>query len=149
MPAGRPLKYTPEQINKKIDQYIKSCWRKKLDMYGNAIKDKETGEFVMEQYKPYTLTGFAVFADTSRETLLEYENREEFLDSIKRIKDICYSYAEDSLFVGKNPTGAIFNLKNNYGWKDKQEIETTGETTVNNKVDLSGLSVDQIKELLK
>ena len=41
--------------------------------------------------------------------------------------------------------GAIFTLKNNYGWADKQEIVTTN----NNSVDLSGLSEDQIKNLLK
>lgn len=123
MPAGRPLKYTPEEINQKIDEYMKSCWRYKRDMYGNAIKDKETNQYVLEQYKPYTMTGFAVYIDSSRETLNEYSNKEEFVDAIKRIKEICHAYAEESLFVGKNPTGAIFNLKNNYGWTDKTELD--------------------------
>lgn len=29
-----------------------------------------------------------------------------------------------------NPTMAIFSLKNNYGWVDKQEVETNNNTTV-------------------
>jgi hypothetical protein len=53
--------------------------------------------------------------------------------------------------VQPDTTAAIFWLKNRRPkeWRDKQEIETTGETTVNNKLDLSGLSVDQIKDILK
>ena len=38
---------------------------------------------------------------------------------------MCQQYAEESLFIGKNPTGAIFNLKNNYEWKDKNETDLT------------------------
>jgi single-stranded-DNA-specific exonuclease len=34
-------------------------------------------------------------------------------------------------------TGVIFNLKNNYGWKDKQEIEAEVTSAVNIKIELS------------
>lgn len=132
MPAGRPPKYkTAEEIQLKIDKYFQSCWRKKLDMYGNAIKDKDTGEYVLEQFKPYTITGMAVYLGITRDTLIEYENKEELTDTIKGAKERCHAYAEESLFIGKNPTGAIFNLKNNYGWKDKTEVETTGDQSLN------------------
>ena len=39
----------------------------------------------------------------------------------------CQQYAEEFLFVGKNAAGVIFNLKNNYGWRDKTEQELTGK----------------------
>jgi len=32
---------------------------------------------------------------------------------------------------------------------EKQEIEHSGETTVNNKIDLTGFTTDQLKEMLK
>lgn len=34
-------------------------------------------------------------------------------------------------------------------WKDKQQIEHSGETTVNTKLDLTHLTTEEIKELLK
>lgn len=137
--VGRPLKFqTKEELQEKIDAYYKSCWTQKIDMFGNPIFEKDkngnkTDKPVLIQFKPYTITGLAVFLDTSRETLINYQEREEFFDAIKRAKEKCHAFAEESLFVGKNPSGAIFNLKNNYGWKDKNEtdITTKGESLNN------------------
>ena len=35
---------------------------------------------------------------------------------------LCHNFAEEHLFSGKQVAGAIFNLKNNYGWVDRQEL---------------------------
>ena len=53
---------------------------------------------------------------------------------------ICHNYAENSLYSGKNVVGAIFNLKNNYNWKDKNETELTHKG-----LDLSKLSENSEK----
>lgn len=133
--GGRPPKYeTVEELQHLITKYFKSCWEQKIDMFGNPIfvkdkKGKKTNKKVMIQSKPYTITGLAVALGTSRETLLNYEKKDRFFDTIKRAKQMCHQYAEDYLFFGKNPTGAIFNLKNNYGWKDKTEQEHSGNLT--------------------
>jgi len=48
-----------------------------------------------------------------------------------------------------NTTFAIFKLKQKrFGWTDKQEIETSGETTVNNRVDLTAISTEDLKKML-
>lgn len=152
--GGRPLKFqSVEELKIKIDDYFKSCWRKKLDMFGTPIKDKETGEHVLEQFKPFTISGLAVGLNTSRETLMNYEDKGEYFDTIKAAKEKCYAYTEESLFVGKNPSGAIFSLKNNYGWVDKQEIAATNlNTNLNiNEEDSTALlekSTQEEKELL-
>lgn len=131
--SGRPLKFkTPEELQAKIDEYYKSCWEQKIDMFGNPVFEKDrngqkTEKPVMVQFKPYTITGLAVFLDTSRETLINYEQKDGFFDTIKAAKEKCHAYAEESLFVGKNPSGAIFNLKNNYGWKDQNQTQLTGD----------------------
>lgn len=120
--VGRPLKFKTEQeLQEKIEEYFKSCWTQKIDMSGNPvfIKDKcgkKTDIAVLEQNKPYTITGLAFFLDTSRRVLREYEAKDQFSNTIKRAKEICLAYVEAYLFIGKNPTGAIFNLKNNWGW---------------------------------
>jgi len=104
MAAGRPLKFkSTEQIEKLAEEYFKEC---------------------DEKGKPYTMTGLAIALDTDRQTLVNYGNKEEYFDTIKRIKIKVENYAENCLFENKNTAGVIFNLKNNYGWVDKQEVDT-------------------------
>lgn len=103
---GRPLKFkSPEELEGKINLYFAKC--------------EEKGE------KPF-ITELAYYLDTSRETLREYKERPEFVDTIKRALIRCEMALEKNLIEGKvNPTGSIFNLKNNYGWKDKTEQDIT------------------------
>ena len=110
-PGGRPLKFKNEkELQRKIDAWLKVCKKEK---------------------RPLTITGLALALGTGRNVLIDYENREEFSNTIKRAKLLCENYAEESLFLGKNVAGAIFNLKNNYGWKEKQEIEHNGGVFIN------------------
>ena len=108
--VGRPLKFqSVEELQKQIDEFFKWC---------------------TDNNKPMTITGLALALDTSRETLLEYEDRPEYVDTIKRAKLQCQNFTEQFLYEGKNATGAIFSLKNNYGWRDRTEtdITTQGES---------------------
>lgn len=106
--GGRPLKFkTVKILQTKIDKYFKEC---------------------EEKGKPLTITGLAVALNTTRETLLDYENyHKKYSDTIKKAKQICQRYVDEYLFTGKNTAGAIFNLLNNYGWKQKTEIDHTSK----------------------
>jgi hypothetical protein len=122
--GGRPLKYkNVGELQKLIDQYFESCWQE------FEIKDEDGNVVDMgrRQIRPYTITGLCLALDTTRELLLNYQDKEEYHDTITRAKMKCHNYAEEFLFTSKNPTGAMFNLKNNYGWKDKNETELTGK----------------------
>jgi hypothetical protein len=140
--VGRPLKYeNVEELQARIDAYFADCdphmeevteWVQARSKKGDLLKDENGLNYlvkvkhkVMTEQKPYTITGLAVFLGTSRETLREYKERPEFVDSIKGALDRCERFAEHMLF-SNSPTGAIFNLKNNYGWKDKTEQELSG-----------------------
>ena len=105
--VGRPLKFKDvKELEKGIDKYFDGCIKKD---------------------KPLTITGLALaIGMTSRKQLLEYEGREEFRNTIKKAKLICERFVEEYLFTGKNMAGAIFNLKNNYKWEDKQSIAIEG-----------------------
>jgi len=135
--GGRPKKWkTVEELQEQIDDYFKSCYRKKQfkqiekDEDGNKFivyvdeKDKD-GEPIYERIRPFTITGLAVHLNTTRKVLLDYENsgQEEFRNTIKRAKQIIENYTEESLHTGSNVAGIIFNLKNNYGWVDKKEVD--------------------------
>lgn len=130
--GGRPLKFeSEEELQKKIDEYFKSCWEQRIDMWGNPLywKDEKGNKMmdkpVLKQVKPYTIGGLAVFLDCSRDTLVEYGHKKKFSDTIKKAKDIIYAYKEERLAVAPNAAGIIFDLKNNYGWKDKTETDLT------------------------
>jgi len=76
---------------------------------------------------PPFITELAVWLDTSRETLIEYQERPEFVDTIKRAKQRCELAIEKGIMMNKlNTVAGIFNLKNNYGWRDKRETEHSG-----------------------
>lgn len=117
-PGGRPLKYkTVEELQKKIDEYFKKC-------------DSEK--------RPYTVTGLALALNVDRVTLLNYSNRdEEFFNTIKKAKGRIEAQLEEHLVdnYSGNTTGIIFNLKNNYGWKDKQDIDANVNTEIKVRLD--------------
>lgn len=139
---GRPLKFqTVKELKQAINDYFESLFEPRFDMWGNPVMNKKTGEQMMKKSKVATVTGLAVALGTTRETLLDYElgkhdgkdltveqlaeneQIEDFSDTIKEAKLRIYSDTEQQLYQGK-AVGAIFSLKNNYGWKDKTEVET-------------------------
>jgi hypothetical protein len=126
-----------QELQEKIDAYFESCWAEVIikNQYGPVmVPNKETGEKepLMEriQIRPYTITGLAVALDTTRETLLDYEAKDGYSDTIKKAKAKIEQFTEEQLFQLRNPAGAIFNLVNNYKrWVNKQETkqEITGK----------------------
>lgn len=85
------------------------------------------GNVVKTQVKPFTVSGLADALDMSRQSLLNYSEKEEFFDTIMRAKRKCEVYAEEMLFDKNSTNGAKFSLANNFeGWKEKQEVEHSG-----------------------
>jgi hypothetical protein len=90
-----------------------------------------------EQGKPYTVSGLAYALDTTRRTLLDYEEKDDFSHTIKKAKAKIERFNEEMLYnKDVSTTGVIFNLKNNYNWKDKQEIEAEVNSEVTINIDL-------------
>lgn len=109
--VGRPLKYkNKEEIDQAIRAYFERC--------------EESG-------KPLTMSGLAVWLDMDRRSLVNYGNREEFFPSIKRARAMIEASTEERMLMNElNVTGAIFSLKNNYGWVDKQEIKEEADNKI-------------------
>lgn len=128
MPAGRPLKFkTVEELQRKIDEYFLSC-----DCKTVIVIDKFGKEHSVIQPRPYTITGLAVALDTTRETLLDYNERPEFSDTIKKAKEKIHNFTEEKLFQSGIAAGVIFNLTNNWGWKNQkyEEVNLTNNEYV-------------------
>ncbi len=110
-PTGRPLKYTPEQLQEKIDQYFIECEEKK---------------------KFANIASLAVYLDVARETIYELKNNESkgFSNIIKKARLKIESLACEKL-NNNNSIGAMFYLKSIYSYKDKSEIEIKHKGNVN------------------
>lgn len=102
------LKYkNVEDLQKGIDEYFAKC-------------DKEE--------KPYTMSGLACSLDIDRRTLTNYSHKDSFFPLIKRAKQRVEQQLEENALIGKgNATFTIFNLKNNYGWRDSVDINRNDE----------------------
>ena len=98
---ARPLKFkTPKELENAIEAYFET-----------TPKDE------------WTITGLALALDTTRQTLINYEEKDKFLDTIKRAKlKIENGYEIDLKKHGGS--GTIFALKN-FDWSDKTEVDHT------------------------
>ena len=134
--VGRPPKYkNVEEIEEKIEHYFRECEGEILkDDGGNPVLNK-FGNPVIVGKKPLTVTGLALaLGFATRKSLLEYQGKKEFVNTITRAKSVVEKYAEERLFDRDGSNGAQFSLRNNFrGWdSDKEETVTEGITIVNN-----------------
>ena len=136
--GGRPPEYsTVEAMQEKIDQYFEHCRGTiVLDKNGDPLLDKY-GNVVRDGVEPLTVTGLALaLGFTSRQALLNYQAKPEFVDTVTRAKTMIEKYAECRLYDKDGVNGAKFALANNFeGWKEKQAIEASIDS-VNVNVEL-------------
>ncbi len=139
-------------------------------------EDNPHAGFVMKKVKVATVTGLAVALDTTRETLLNYESGmyddrvdgeltddsnaieskelqewneqvQKYSDTIKRAKQMILEDTEQQLFKPGRATGAIFSLKVNYEWQDKNVTELHDPDGALDP--FAGLSADELRAILK
>jgi hypothetical protein len=154
-PGGRPLMFqSAEELQAKIDAYFASCWEEVWehitikDKQGNIAEDKWMQQFdregkpLMKLRERPTITGLALALDTTRATLMEYEERDNELSVIiKRAKTTVEYYYEQGAAAGEiHPAVGIFALKN-FNWTDVIQINT--------KTPPEQLTPDEIKQRLQ
>ena len=115
-PTGRPPLFVNKKVlERRIAKYWSHCGITEMAF----IKGKKVKNIP-------TINGLALWLGTNRQTLSNYEKREEFFYTIKRAKQVIEAFNELMLVSGEvNPKIIIFNLKNNFGWKDKVETKNS------------------------
>lgn len=102
-PVGRPLKFqSVDDLQEQIDAY-----------FATVVPSQ------------YTITGLAMALGVDRLTLINYQDREEFFNTIKDAKTKVEFGYELSLRANGR-AGDIFGLKN-FGWTDKTETDITSK----------------------
>lgn len=109
---GRPRAFNSvEELESKINDYFEYC-------------NKEN--------KPYTMSGLAYYLDVDRKTIVNYTKEEEYFPTIKKARDrVQMQLEENALMNISNSTFTIFNLKNNFDWKDRIETNTENFEQIN------------------
>jgi hypothetical protein len=123
--TGRPPTYSSvEEIDKAIQDYFENGIKIKTVVIGKA-----PNQTAIEVPVP-TITGLVLHLGfESRQSFYDYEEKPEFSYTIKRARTLIEKEYEEMLQIG-NTTGAIFALKN-MGWKDKSEVEQSGQLVLN------------------
>ena len=113
--VGRPRAFkSVEEVEEKINAYFNYC------------EEKE---------KPYTMSGLAYYLGIDRKTLINYSKNEEYFHTIKKARDRVQMQLEENALSNKaNPTFTIFNLKNNFDWKDKIEHSSSEVENINKNI---------------
>lgn len=125
---GRPPIFeSPEDMQDKIDKFF--IW-----VQGEKGSMVNVDGQIVQQWnrypEPATITGLALFLGfESRQSVYDYAEKGDFSYIIKKAKLRVECEYEKKLSA-QNCTGSIFALKN-MGWKDRSEIEHSG-----NKINL-------------
>lgn len=128
MTRGCKPKYkTKEEMQEVIDQYFRDCEGRPYIMDdGEPLRDK-SGEVILLGAKPPTVTGLALaLGFTSRQALLNYQAKKDFVDTVTRAKSYCEEYAESRLYDRDGAKGAEFSLKYNFKWAQDEKKDSEG-----------------------
>jgi len=120
---GRRAKYTnPDDMQALIYLYLEDCKknREALKTGIEIIRDTITNDL-----HPSVL-GLCLALDLSRKVLIEYEHKDEFRDTVERAKLEIEAYNVQRLYDGQ-VAGVKFVLTNGFNWKERQEIEHSGD----------------------
>ena len=111
---ARPLKFkSVEELSAKIKEYF--AWAE-------------------EKNRPLTIERLACFLESDRQTILNYEDKDEFFGTIKAAKQIIYASKTEMLNTREgNTAGIIFDLCNNGdGYTNKHNDQDKGTTIIIN-----------------
>lgn len=142
--AGRPKKYSLAAFKRGVNKYFAAISREKAlkekvcigtddagkDIYRwepvkNALGEDAT---VIEYFQRPSVSGLCGYLHMHRDTFNEYSRHEDYADICAAAKNEIEAYLCSQLGSGKGDSGIIFNLQNNFGWKQKQEVELGRDT---------------------
>ena len=109
---ARPYKYTPEQLEAKIDEYFQK-------------KEREGKE---DKLVFCSIRDLANYLEIDLQTFYNYDSRPDYSSITKKARERIIAVWEQQLFYpGRNTTGAIFYLKNFGDMVDKVEHSHHGQ----------------------
>ena len=140
---GRPKKYTKKTLAEAVERYFASITRivtmtelvetGERDDKGHKIFERRPitnslgEEAKVEEYiVPPTVGGLCQFLGIHRSTWAEYcdhEQHPEFSDTTTHARGRMRAWCEEQLLTRKDVKGIVFNLQNNYDYRERHEVD--------------------------
>ena len=134
MKLGRPRKYENKNaLKKEIEKYFNSIsCNVPVTIEGAPVCNDDGEKIYKRQYfVPPSVSGLCVHLGIDRSTWNNYcdlKLHPEFAEVCNQTRGLIEAYLEEQLIMReKNVQGIMFNLQHNYDWKDKKEVEMTGD----------------------
>jgi len=132
---GRKRKYTGKTLRREVERYFKSISMSHAAMTeSGAVIFNDLGDTVqvISYVIPPTVSGLCRYLGIDRHTWVNYQDEKQYPElqpAVQMARDRMEEYLEIELLTReKNVRGVIFNLQNNYGWRQKVETELGRET---------------------
>lgn len=124
-PNGRPKKYTKKYLDDLSEEIVK---------------------FFNENEEARHIIDFCVYKGLYKSRIQEFSrDNDNFSVSLKKVKTICEHRIIKNAYNMKNPTFAIFDLKCNYGYIDKQTVEQTTNLNISGSLAQALNEIDEAK----
>ena len=137
---GSSKAITPEKLAALVRDYIDSNIIETPRVKTKIIKHKNADDEIIEEpvlsksgkqvidvelAKPLTITGLCIHCGIIKEQLQDYANDKDYDFIVKQAREEIENYLQYvSMNEQYNVTGALFNLKCNFGYNDKQGQQT-------------------------
>lgn len=134
---GRPRKYTSKKaLREAVEDYFNSISRtvQLADHKGEPMHNDNGDPMLVRKFvKAPSLVSLCVHIGITKQTWQNYSDPEkhpEFEEVTAQAKQIIEAYLSEELTDAdrRNVNGIMFTLTNNYGWKNKSEVEVGEET---------------------
>lgn len=147
---GRPRKYTAKRLREAVEEYFDSISRiapvlvpeptGKKDRFGHdevqmvpAVNRLGQQMNQIEYLIPPSVGGLCEYLGICRDTWAEYCDpnvHPEFSDTTTRARGRMQAWNEQQLLTrsGRDVKGIIFNLENNYGYREKLDVQSRDMT---------------------
>lgn len=127
---GGQYKYTPEELEKKIDEYFKDRIDTDRKVNFCSIRD------------------LCIFLDIDRQTFYNWESYPVYSTITKKAREKILTAWEQQLFLpGRNTTGAIFYLKNYGGMADQVQHVHQGSIEYKHTAQLEDIPTEQLQQI--
>lgn len=125
---GRPKTYTPDELWEKATDFFQDCdanpWLKNEVLKGGDF----AGTIIqVPTSRPYTISGFSVFAGISTKTFENYHKDEDFLPITTRIREIMATQKFEGAAVGAFNANIIAR---DLGMVDKSENQVVANIQI-------------------
>ena len=164
---ARPRKYSKKALREAVDRYFDSITRMvavtekqdrgRRDDKGHIVFDEvpvtnRLGEQVevLEYVVPPTVGGLCEALGIHRSTWAEWcdpNKHPEYSDTTTHARGRMRTWCEEQLLIRKDVKGIIFNLQNNYDYKERHEVDLGPGAA--KAVSTAGMTMAEKMEMLK